>query len=214
MENVREFQKLGKENFMKRLDLQFMKKRLELQLFAEEAATTETTATEQETTETQETETKAAEPTAKPENEKKYSDADLDKIISKKFAEWQSKKEKEVNEAKKLAEMNAQQKAEYERDQLQKELDELKKANSLSEMQKTARKMLADDNINVSDELLSLMVTTDAEKTKAGIDSFKTLFKDAVEKAVKDTIRGETPKTSTGSSTPISEIDKRIKKYE
>lgn len=192
-----------------------MKKRIDLQLFAEEATTTETTATEQTTTETQETETKAAEKAAtKPEAEKKYSDADIDKILNKKFAEWQTKKEKEVDEAKKLAEMNAQQKAEYERDQLQKELDELKKANSLSEMQKTARKMLSDDNINVSDELLSLMVTTDAEKTKAGIDSFKALFKDAVEKAVKDTIRGETPKTGTGSAAPISEIDKRIKKYE
>jgi hypothetical protein len=81
-------------------------------------------------------------------------------------------------------------------------------------MQKTARKMLSDEGINVPDELVSLMVTTDAEETKAGIDKFIPLFKDAVEKAVKETIRGETPKTGTGSSTPISEIDKRIKKYE
>ena len=192
-----------------------MKKRIfDLQLFAEEATTTETTATEQ-TTETKETETKATEKAAtKPESDKKYSDADIDKILNKKFAEWQTKKDKEVNEAKKLAEMNAQQKAEYERDQLQKELDELKKANSLSEMQKTARKVLSDEGINVPDELISLMVTTDAEETKAGIDKFIPLFKDAVEKAVKDTIRGETPKTGTGSAAPISEIDKRIKKYE
>ena len=191
-----------------------MKKRFfDLQLFADEG-TTETTATEQ-TTETQETEAKAAEKAAtKPEDEKKYSDADIDKIISKKFAEWQTKKDKEVNEAKKLAEMNAQQKAEYERDQIQKELDELKKANSLAEMQKTARKMLSDEGINVPDELLSLMVTTEAEETKAGIDKFIPLFKDAVERAVKETIRGETPKTGTGSAAPISEIDKRIKKYE
>lgn len=193
-----------------------MKKRFfDLQLFAEEVTTTETAATEQATTETAGTETKPAEKaTAKPENEKKYSDADLDKIIGKKFAEWQTKKDKEVDEAKKLAEMNAQQKAEYERDQIQKELDELKKANSLAEMQKTARKMLSDEGINVPDELISLMVTTDAEETKAGIDKFIPLFKDAVERQVKDTIRGETPKTGTGSAAPISEIDKRIKKYE
>lgn len=190
-----------------------MKKRFfDLQLFAEEV-TTETTATEQVATET--TETKPAETIAtKPEEEKKYSDADIDKIISKKFAEWQTKKDKEVNEAAKLAEMNAQQKAEYERDKLQKELNELKKANSLAEMQKTARKVLSDEGINVPDELLSLMVTTDAEETKAGIDKFIPLFKDAVEKQVKETIRGETPKTGTGSAAPISEIEKRIKKYE
>jgi len=193
-----------------------MKKKLDLQLFAEEAATIETTATEQVTTEpVTAAETKPVETTAtKPEDEKKYSDADLDRIINKKFAEMAAKNEKKVEEAKKLAEMNATQKAEYERDQLKKELDELKRANSLAEMQKTARKMLADDGINVSDELLSPMVTTDAEQTKAAIDSFKALFKEAVEKQVKETIRGETPKTGTGSAAPLSEIDKRIKKYE
>lgn len=57
------------------------------------------------------------------EDKPKYSDKDLDNIISKKFAKWQEKQQKAVDEAKKLAEMNATQKAEYERDQLQKELD-------------------------------------------------------------------------------------------
>ena len=190
-----------------------MKKRFfDLQLFAEEITTTETTATEQTETETKETETKGAEKASEPE--KKYTDADVDKLLNKKWAEWQTKKEKEVSEVKKLAEMNAQQKAEYERDQLKTELEKLKQEQSLSEMQKTARKMLSDEGISVSDELISLIVTTDAEKTKASFESFTTLFKDAVAKGVKEAIRGETPKTGTGTSAPISEIDKRIKKYE
>lgn len=145
--------------------------------------------------------------------EKKYTDADVDKLIDKKFAEWQKKKDKEVDEAKKLADMNAQQKAEYERDKLQKELDEFKRKDALAEMSKTARKMLSDEGISISDELLSRLVTTDAAETKSAVDSFTKLFKAAVDDAVKDKARGTTPKNITNNSNAMSEIDRRIAKY-
>ena len=144
----------------------------------------------------------------------KYSDEVLDKILGKRFARWQEEQKKAVDEAKKLAEMNAQQKAEYERDQMRKELDGYKRKDALAEMSKTARKMLADDNINVPDDLLAMMVTTDATQTKNAIDGFKKLFKESVEGAVKERLRGDTPRRGTGGdSNPVSEIDKRIKKY-
>lgn len=153
-------------------------------------------------------------PEAKPgADEKKYTDSDVDKLIDKKFAEWQKKKDKEVDEAAKLAKMNAQQKAEYERDELQKKLDEYKRKDALAEMSKTARKMLSDEGINVSDELLSRLVTTEAEETKAAVDSFTKLFKAAVEDAVKDKARGTTPKNITNNSNAMSEIEQRIAKY-
>ena len=57
----------------------------------------------------------------------RYTDADVDAIISKKFAKWQEQHEAKVAEAAKLAEMNATQRAEYERDQLQRRLDELRR---------------------------------------------------------------------------------------
>lgn len=44
-------------------------------------------------------------------SEKKYSDEDLDRIISEKFAKWQKKKEEEISEAEKLANMNEAEKA-------------------------------------------------------------------------------------------------------
>ena len=138
------------------------------------------------------------------EGEKKYTDKDLDEIINKKFAKWQKDHEKKVDEAQKLATMNAQQKAEYERDKLQKELDEYKRKDSLAAMSNTARKMLTDDGISVSDELLTMLVTTDAEKTKAAVDGFKTAFKDAVEAAVKERLKGEPPKKGTGGATSMT----------
>ena len=135
-------------------------------------------------------------------DEKKYSDADVDKLINKKFAEWQQKKDKELDEAKKLANMNAQQKAEHERDKLQKELDEYKRKDSLAEMTKTARKMLADSGITIPDELLGMMVTTEAEQTKAAVDGFAKAWTEALESAVKERLKGEPPKKGTGTGAP------------
>lgn len=130
----------------------------------------------------------------KKEPEKKYSDEDLDRIISKKFAKWKQDQEKAVDEAKKLADMNAQEKAEYERDKIRKELDELKNEKVLNEMSKTARKMLSDEGINISDDLLANLVTTDAEKTKSVVNDFAKMFKNEVESAVKEALKGNPPK--------------------
>lgn len=146
-------------------------------------------------------------------DDKKYSDDDVDRIVKQKKAEWQKAQQKAVDEAKKLADMNATQKAEYERDKLQKELDDYKRKDALAEMSKTARKMLSDEGINISDELLLRLVTTEAEETKAAVDSFTKLFKAAVDDAVKDKARGTTPKNITNNSGAMDELDKRIAKY-
>lgn len=140
----------------------------------------------------------APEATVKPKGEAKYTDEDLDKILNKKFAKWKENQEKAVKEAEKLGAMNAQEKAEYERDQLKKELSELKKAAALAEMSKTARKMLSDGGITISDDLLSVMVTDDAVKTKAAIDGFSKAFTEAVEAAVKERLKGDPPRKGSG----------------
>ena len=173
-----------------------MKKKVFLQLFAEAAEGTAETKAAAETTETKADQTK--EPGKDDKEQPKYTDKDLDEIINKRFARWQKEQDKAVAEARRLAEMNATEKAEYERDQLRKELDALKKKDSLAEMTKTARKMLNDDGINVPDELLSIMVTTDAAETKSAVDGFKKVFKEAVEAAVKERLKGEPPKKGSG----------------
>lgn len=210
--------------------LKISERKIRLQLFAEDAAGA--AGTEPATAEKNDTgaaadqakETKTTKET-KAADEKKYSDKDLDEIIGKKFAKWQQEHEKKVeaaaSEAKKLAEMNEQQKAEYALNKekeahaaTQKELDEYKRKDTLAEMTKTARKMLSDDGISVSDDILSLLVTTDAEKTKTAIEGFSKAYKADVENGVKEKLRGKVPTAGTGgSSTPVTEIEKRIQKY-
>ena len=100
--------------------------------------------------------------------------------------------------------MNAQQKAEYERDQFKKQLEQYQERESFAEMTKTARKMLTDEEINVPDELLDSLVSTDAEQTKAAVDSFTKLFKDSVQAAVKDALRGNAPKAGSGGKSTVT----------
>lgn len=137
--------------------------------------------------------------TKKDESEKKYSDTDLDEIISKKFAKWTAQKEIELSEAQKLAEMDAQQKAEYERDQLQNKLAELEKQSALNQMGKTARSILSEKGISVPDELISVLVTEEAESTKKNVDAFANVFAVAVESAVNEKLKSGTPKRMAGS---------------
>lgn len=138
--------------------------------------------------------------------EAKYTDEDLNKLINKKFAEWQEKKEKELTEAKKLAEMNAQERAEHERDEMKRQLEALMKQQSLTEMTKTARAMLTEKEIHVSDDLLSMLVSEDADKTKSTIDSFVELFQGAVKSAVANALKGNIPKTGASSGTTKEQI--------
>jgi hypothetical protein len=180
-----------------------MKKKLYLQLFADDA----NNAGGSDPAQAVSVDKVAADQSGKDQKDQKndrttakYSDDDLDKILGKRFARWQEEQKKAVDEAKKLAEMNAQQKAEYERDQMRKELDGYKRKDALAEMSKTARKMLSDGGVSISDELLAMMVTTDANETKAAIDSYIKLHTEAVEKAVKDRLKGEPPRKGTGGT--------------
>lgn len=185
-------------------------KKFNLQLFADDdSSTSEDGKKNEQQAEEHQNETKKDE--KKGEGEKKYTDADLNSIIDKKFAEWQKKKEKEVDEAKKLAEMNATEKAEYERDKLQEQLDEMMKEKSLTEMTKVARKMLSEDGINITDELLANLVSDSAENTKEAVKSFIELFKSAVNDAVKDALKGKAPKNSTGSDSITKEKIMKVK---
>lgn len=136
--------------------------------------------------------------------EKKYTDDDVNALIDKKFAEWQKKKDAEISEAEKLAKMNEQQKAQYQSEQLQKRLDSLLEKDALNEMSKTARKMLSESGISVDDELLTVLVSTDAEATKKAVDSFATAFNKALEKAVTEKVKGTTPKAGKSGGTKMT----------
>lgn len=131
-----------------------------------------------------------------PEPEKKYTDAEVNELIKRKKAEWEKTRQKEDDEAKKFAKMNAQEKSEYKQQQLEKRIQELEDEKTFSGMRDEARKQLVEKGINISDELLAFMVSKDAKETKEAVDSFANLFNAAVNEAVKGKARQTTPRES------------------
>lgn len=129
-----------------------------------------------------------------PRKEARYSDEDLDRIIDKKFAKWKAEEAERVEEAKRLATMNATEKAEHERDLEKKRADEAEAKLTRYGLTSEARSMLSKESIVLNEDLLTVLVGKDAETTKANVDSFVELFRDAVDSEVKKRIAGKTPK--------------------
>lgn len=149
--------------------------------------------------------TTQTEPKQDNKQQPKYTDADVDEIVSKRLAKWEKQQAAKVEEAAKLAEMNAQQKAEYERDKVQKELDEYKRRDTVNAMVAESRRQLSEQGIAVSDDILARLVGETAEETKASVDAFSAAFTAAVEDAVKKQLAGKAPAAGVATKTMTKE---------
>lgn len=116
--------------------------------------------------------------------------------VSNAQKKWKTVADSKVSEAEKLAQMTKEEKAEYRAEQLEKELNALKRQNAINEMTKEARKMLADEDINVPDDIVSHLVGEDAEKTKEAVEAFAKSFKNTVQAAIKEALKGNVPRTN------------------
>ena len=121
-------------------------------------------------------------PEVNPDDEKKYTDADVNAIIDKKFAKWKQDLERKETEAKKLAKMNADEKAKYEREKAERELADREAAITRRELAATAKETLA-----------SVLDYTDAESCQASIAAVEKAFSAAVNKAVESKLKGGAP---------------------
>lgn len=134
----------------------------------------------------------------------------IDKVVGQKFAKWQKEQKKATDEAAKLATMTAQERAEHERDELQKQLDEYKKQATMAEMAKEARNIGKEQDVNIPDDILGMIIADDAETTKKSVNAYITAFKAAVLAEVKAQIGSKTPKKG-GSGTVTKEQIMAIK---
>ena len=168
-----------------------------LQFFAEDGESKDNTADSTTTTDN----TATDDP-----KEKTFTQAEVDEIVNKRLNREREKAQKAASEAEKLAKMSAQEQAEYQRDEYQKELEELKAKLARADIKETARAMLAADNISIPDNLISAIITDNADTTQQAIKGFAAAFKEAVKTEVANRLKGNEPKASTQSNITKAEI--------
>ncbi|UXR73304.1 DUF4355 domain-containing protein [Staphylococcus sp. IVB6238] len=165
--------------------------KLNIQFFSEDETTEETIDNGQENTEAEE---KVKAYTEDEFNEKLQSE------LTRRLKQKDKEREEAVKEAEKLAKMTKDEKREHEFQQLQKELEDLRKRDTLSQMRKEASTILSDSGITANDALLDFIVTDTAQDTKERVEAFTTVFNSMLKSHVQKQLQQETPKIykSTG----------------
>jgi hypothetical protein len=136
---------------------------------------------------------------------KKLTQDEVNAIIQKRLATEQAKWEKEfrdklgeaITEAEKLAKMNAEQKAEYERQKKEAELTQRENEITRRELRAQARETLAEKGL--PKQLADVLVYTDAKSTSESIEAVEKAFRDTVEAGVNERLKGNPPKNPKGA---------------
>lgn len=123
------------------------------------------------------------------------------KAIETAKGKWQedfnSTLENKIVEAQKLAKMTAEEKAKFEKEKAEKELQTRIAEVTRRELKAEAKEQLQNDGFPA--ELAESLIYTDAESCKKSLEAVKIAFNAAVEKAVNDKLKGSVPKAGKGA---------------
>ena len=128
--------------------------------------------------------------------EKTFTKDEVEQMISDRIKREREKAEADKAEAKRLAKMNADQKKDYEIDKQTKRAEEAEQKLARYEMQGQARKMFEESGVNVNDDDLSLVVTSEAETTQNNVNKLIAFAKRIREDVKNEMLTGKTPKTN------------------
>ena len=145
--------------------------------------------------------------TVEVKEEKTFTQAELDKILNKKFAQWQKKTEEAKIEAERKAKLTEAEKLAEER----KEFESMKRQFEYEQRVNSTSKVLASNNLPI--EFSDFLVAETDEATTQRVDLFKNAFNEALEKALAERLRGNTPKVGVSNSKEISKKEFRNMSY-
>ena len=127
------------------------------------------------------------------QQEKLFTQEEVNNIIEKRLSKEKNKWKNEVDQAKRLAEMSAEERAKEEfkmqKAEFERQRAEFEKERLLIQTQKELNAK------NVPIEFAEMLVRDDAESTKEAIDNFANLYAQSVEKGVSNKLKGRPPKT-------------------
>ena len=135
--------------------------------------------------------------------EKLFTQEEVNNIVEKRLNKEKNKWKNEVDQAKRLAEMSAEERAREEFRIKQQQFEEEKAAFEKEKLLVQTQKELSAKNVPV--EFADMLVKEDAEATKAAIDAFAQLYNQSIEKGVSNKMKGRPPKTK---QTPSDGLDR------
>ena len=135
--------------------------------------------------------------------EKLFTQEEVNNIVEKRLNKEKNKWKNEVDQAKRLAEMSAEERAREEFRIKQQQFEEEKAAFEKEKLLVQTQKELSAKNVPI--EFADMLVKEDAEATKAAIDVFAQLYNQSVEKGVSNKMKGRPPKTK---QTPSDGLDR------
>jgi hypothetical protein len=119
----------------------------------------------------------------------RFTQGQVDQIIKDRVIRLKKDKQKAIDKAKKLAQMNAEKKQDYKIKKLQLENEALKLAQSSHCFGKEATKMLAESGIIATDEVLDFVVREDAETTRKAVKVFSELVDNISSEKMKEKLK-------------------------
>lgn len=145
------------------------------------------------------------------------SKEELSDMIKKRVAKAVKEKEDAQKEAKRLASLSDDDRAKEEIENakketkaLQEQIEALKSEQARYNLTKEATKQLSSKGIDASDEVLNMLVASDADTTKSNIEAYSKAIADNTEKAKNALLKGKAPKTATVSEGGKLTIEDRI----
>ena len=124
-------------------------------------------------------------------HERTFTRAEIGKMLSAERSKWEAEQEAKENEAKKLAEMNADEKQKYQLDQREQELANREKAIARKELTAEAKAMLSERDLPV--ELVNVVDLTSAETVSESVAVLQKSWEQAVQKGVQEKLKGKAP---------------------
>ena len=140
------------------------------------------------------------------DGEKKYTQAEVNKMIAERLKREKAKSKQHEDEAAKLARMSESEKQKKALKDLQDRLDAFEAKEARGKMAREARRMLQDENIMVDDIIIDALVKEDAENTDTAVKAFIKSYKTALKQEAKNTFKKAEPKAGGAGTLTRADI--------
>lgn len=147
-------------------------------------------------------------------NEKTFTQDELNAIIDKRLE--RARKEADdriktaISEAEKLAAMSADERLKHEREEHEKALAEREQGITKRELRAQALELLGEKGL--PRELADVLPYNDADSTQTALGSIEKVFRNAVDKAVTERLKGQPPRVGAPAAQPQESLEDEITK--